>query len=92
MTTEEKIEEFRGWLYTELMWGPSPAAINEEFNRLFPPPKRGCWGFWIDAGYLPGGREFVSGFISEERANEIRDRSYLHLNPSPVFFLAEEGK
>ncbi len=80
-----KVEEDRNWMNKET-WNWS--FIRETFDRFFPPPKKGCWGFWRDRNdYV----RYFEGHPTKESAES--GRAHLEVagcNPSPVFFLPEE--
>lgn len=86
-----KVEDFRGFL----LESSEPAITLRKFDSLFPPPKKGCWGFFRDYRKEPyrkeselTGRMFES-CEDEDHANRVRD-CFDSMNPGEVFFLEEK--
>lgn len=63
-------------------------AIEKDFAELLPPPRRGCWGFWMDTNTSASGRGFIYEFSRADAEREREQR--LSNNPSPVIFLEEQ--
>ena len=79
-----KVEEYRAYINVPEAY----SGDRKKFNELFPPPKKGCWGFWRDRNdYV----RYFEGHPTKESAES--GRAHLEVagcNPSPVFFLPEE--
>ena len=84
-----KVEEFR----KSSLWDRSETctpcgALRMEFDYLFPPPRKGCWGFWRDSSVT--GNRIFRGYYGKAEAENGWAMLSKDWNPSPVFFLPEE--
>ena len=60
-----------------------------KFCSLFPPPKKGCWGFFADRSNLTRAR-VLCVFDTQYEAIKMRTTSgYAPFNPGPVIFIEE---
>lgn len=102
MTTEEKIEELRRRIESACKTFENPGDDYEKGrrevyhtlryymnNELFPPPRKGCWGFFADRSNLTGAR-VLCVFDTQDEAIKMRTTSgYAPFNPGPVIFIEE---
>ncbi len=90
MTTEKKIEQIRHTVQVASQNCGGCKYLLKMIDELFPPPKRGCWGFFYDVRIHHETTRILASFRTKELAEKSRrEDSKPWDNASSIFFIEE---